>query len=61
MRHADTGFLAAIKQIQKQKVKEFKMTDQLVKEIRLHWCLDHPNIVRFFGVFEDEEHVYLVM
>ena len=30
------------------------MVDQFVKEIRLHAGLDHPNIVKFYGVFEDK-------
>lgn len=37
------------------------MLDQFVKEIRLHSCLDHPNIVKFFGVFEEGNNIYLVM
>ena len=37
------------------------MVDQFVKEIRLHASLDHPNIVKFFGVFEDKDSSYLVM
>jgi serine/threonine protein kinase len=51
-RHHETGFIAAIKKTEKQKLKEFKMVDQYTKEIRLHSCLDHPNIVKFYGVFE---------
>ena len=60
-RHEETGFIAAIKKIEKPKVKEFKMLDQFVKEIRLHSCLDHPNIVKFFGVFDEGNNIYLVM
>lgn len=37
------------------------MMDQFVKEIRLHSCLDHPNIVKFFGVFDEGNNIYLVM
>ena len=50
-RHRDTGFVAAIKKIEKKKVVEYKMIDQFAKEIRLHSSLDHPNIVKFYGVF----------
>jgi aurora kinase len=60
-RHSDTGFIAAIKKIEKQKVKEFKMVDQFVQEIRLHSSLDHPNIVKFYGVFEEGDSMYLVI
>lgn len=37
------------------------MLEQFAKEIRLHACLDHPNIVKFYGVFEDRDDIYLVM
>lgn len=60
-RHQATGFIAAIKKIEKAKVKEFKMLEQFVQEIRLHSSLDHPNIVKFYGVFEEGESIYLVM
>lgn len=60
-RHRDTGFIAAIKKIEKKKVVEYKMVDQFTKEIRLHSSLDHPNIVKFFGAFEKKESIYLVI
>jgi predicted Ser/Thr protein kinase len=60
-RHHETGFIAAIKKIERGKVVEFKMMEQFAKEIRLHSCLDHPNIVKFFGVFQEKEEIYLVM
>lgn len=53
-RHHDTGFIAAIKKIEKKKVVEYKMVDQFVKEIKLHASLDHPNIVKFYGVFQEK-------
>lgn len=37
------------------------MIEQFTKEIRLHSSLDHPNIVKFYGVFEEDEEVYLVL
>ena len=37
------------------------MVDQFVQEIRLHSSLEHPNIVKFYGVFEEGESMYLVI
>ena len=37
------------------------MVDQFAEEIRLHSSLDHPNIVKFYGVFEEKNYIYLVM
>ena len=50
-RHADTGFIVALKKIIKSKLKEYKMVEQFKREIRLHSALDHPNIVKFYGYF----------
>jgi aurora kinase, other len=60
-RHHDAGFVAAIKKIVKNKVLEYKMLDQLCTEIRLHSCLDHPNIVKFYGFFEEKDDIYLII
>lgn len=37
------------------------MVEQFCNEIRLHSCLDHANIVRFYGCFEEGEDMYLVI
>lgn len=33
---------------------------QVEREIRIHSQLDHPNIIKLYGAFEDGKHVYLV-
>lgn len=50
-----------MKKIEKNKVIEYKMVDQFAKQIRLHSCLDHPNIVKFYGCFQEKNDIYLVM
>ena len=60
-RHREAGFVVALKKVVKSKVVEFKMVEQFCSEIRLHCCLEHPNIVRFYGCFEDNNDIYLVM
>ena len=60
-RHHQAGFVVAIKKIVKSKVIEHKMLEQFCSEIKLHLCLDHPNIVRLYGFFEDKNDIYLPM
>lgn len=38
-----------------------KMVNQFIAEIRLHSTLDHPNIVKFYGFFEEKDNIYLVL
>lgn len=37
------------------------MEDQLSKEIKIQSMMDHPNIVKLYGTFYDEDKVYLVL
>jgi thiamine kinase-like enzyme len=60
-RHIETGFIVAIKKVAKDKLREFRMIDQFIKEIKLHNSLDHPKIVKFYGFFEEKESIYLVI
>ena len=50
----------AIKCIKKKMVQgdDIKL---LRREIQIMKCLDHPNILKLFDVFEDEDQFYLVM
>jgi serine/threonine protein kinase len=50
-RHTETGFIFAFKKVSKQKLIEYKMIDQFIKELKLHNIFDHPKIVRFYGFF----------
>ena len=35
--------------------------EQFVMEIKLQFFLNHPNILKLYGVFDDEEHIYLIL
>jgi serine/threonine protein kinase len=59
--HKETRALYALKKIVKEKVKEMNMINQFLEEVKLHSCLDHPNIVKFFGYFEENYHIYLIL
>ena len=37
------------------------MIEQLRGEGRIHSSLDHPNLVKFYGCFEDNNDLYLVI
>lgn len=60
-RHVETNFIVALKKMVKSKIIEYKMVEQFKREIRLHSNLDHPNIVKFYGFFEDADNVYLIL
>ena len=34
---------------------------RLIKEIKIHRKLDHPNLVKFEHYFEDKDYVYILL
>lgn len=50
-RHTATGCIVALKKVMKNKLIEYNIVEQFIKEIKLHSSMDHPNIVRFYGFF----------
>lgn len=61
VRHVETGNLYAIKVIQKSRIIAKDMLQQLRREIRIMYCLDHPNIIKLYNHFEDDTNFYLIM
>jgi len=59
-RHTRTGDIVAIKVLDKYK-EESRQQMKLKREIAIHQNLDHPNIIKFHQLDEDEDHFYVVM
>lgn len=53
----ETKIQRAIKVIERAKITNFQ---RFYNEVSALKTLDHPNIIKLFGIFEDEEYVYLV-
>lgn len=59
--HKKTSMIMAIKVMNKNTITKYRALKQLVREARIHSFLDHPNIIRNYGILHDEEQVYLLM
>lgn len=59
--HLETGLIIAIKKVSKELLKNSGIMLRFKEEIALHSKLDHPNIVKLYGFFEEEDHVCLVL
>ena len=57
-RHKETGFFCALKKIKKKSVTDM---NQFINSIKIHSFLDQPNIIKLYSVFDDSEHIYLLM
>jgi calcium-dependent protein kinase len=59
--HRQNKASRAVKIIAKQLLESESAKNQFIKEIEILKLLDHPNIIRVFEFFEDENNFYIVM
>lgn len=50
----------ALKKIKKKDLDD-KLKSQLIQEIKIQMFMNHPNIVKLYTFFTDEEHIFLLM
>lgn len=55
--HIASGQRRAIKQIARSKIRNW---ERFLTEVKILQTLDHPNVIKLYEYFEDEENVYLV-
>lgn len=53
--------IVALKAIPKRKVIAENMLTQIIREMKIQTFLDHPNIIKNYGCFADEEYIYTLM
>lgn len=56
-----TGFVLAIKMINKREVREAGMEAQVTQEIKIQLFSNHPNVLKLYGFFHDEKKIYLLL
>ncbi len=59
--HKATGAMFALKKIFKSTILEYNMINQFTRELKIHYRLDHPNIIKLYTHFDDEYHIFLLM
>jgi hypothetical protein len=60
--HKETQLLFALKQIKKDTIgRSQKMADQFLMEIKMQFFFEHPNILKLYGIFSDDENIYLIL
>jgi serine/threonine protein kinase len=60
-REKKTKFVVALKKMSKKQLLRAHFEVQLRREIEIQSHLRHPNILRMYGYFYDETHVYLIL
>jgi serine/threonine protein kinase len=60
-RHKSTGTIYALKKINKKKIMDEKDKESLIREIKIHLKLSHPNIINFYGCFTSDKAIYFII
>lgn len=47
--------------IEKKLLKEEEITDQFIRELKIQTYLYHPNIIKMYGFFDDEQYIYIIL
>jgi aurora kinase len=53
--------VCALKKIPKEIIKEENILNQLTRELKIQMFLDHPNIIKLYSFFHDEDNIYLLL
>ncbi|KAK9247961.1 kinase-like domain-containing protein [Lipomyces tetrasporus] len=56
-----TGYVCALKVMEKKELIHFKVEKQFRREIEIQSNLRHPNILRLYGHFHDSSRVFLIL
>lgn len=54
-------FVVALKVIFKEQIEKYKIQHQLRREMEIQTSLRHPNILRLYGWFDDDERIFLIL
>ena len=55
------GFICVIKKMSKRRIRELKVENHILREIKIQSYLSHSNLTALFGYFHDEENLYLII
>ena len=59
-RHRKTGFICALKVINKAKILKENIMHQLIREIKIQSYCDHPSLTKLYGYFSSVDEIFLI-
>jgi aurora kinase len=58
--HKKSGFICALKAINKAKIMKENIMHQLIREIKIQSYCDHPSLTKLYGYFSSVDDIYLI-
>ncbi|CAG8660478.1 3221_t:CDS:2, partial [Dentiscutata heterogama] len=56
-----SGYIVALKILLKQELQHEKLLKQLEREVEIQGNLDHPNILKLYGYFQDDKYIVMIL
>ena len=50
-----------MKVFKKSQIKSDNFVDQLIREMKIQLFLNHPNIIKMYGYFDDLPYIYVLI
>ena len=47
--------------IEKKLIKEEDIVDQFIRELKIQMYLNHANIIKMYGFFDDANYIYIIL
>ncbi|KAL9228975.1 hypothetical protein vseg_004497 [Gypsophila vaccaria] len=60
-RENKSKYIVAIKVIFKEQIEKYRLHHQLRREMEIQMSLQHPNVLRLFGWFHDDDRIFLIL
>ena len=60
-REKKTNYIVALKILNKSEISRLGAERLIVREIKIHSCLNHENIIKLYGFFHNERNIYLIL
>ncbi|KAF2322536.1 hypothetical protein GH714_018420 [Hevea brasiliensis] len=60
-REVKSKYIVALKVIFKEQIEKYRIHHQLKREMEIQTSLRHPNILRLYGWFHDDERIFLIL
>jgi len=60
-RERKTNYIVALKILNKSEIQRLNAERLIVREIKIHSFTDHPNIIKLYGFFHDDQNIYLIL
>lgn len=51
----------ALKMIEKAQLVKEDIILQFIREVKIQMFLSHPNIIKMYGCFDDQQHIYIIL